>query len=103
MDHSPAAHVRRPRADYESHAVALDCNELGALLVTAGLGLLAPRTARTIDLAIGERTDAPVFLAPMSGGWTGTAPGGSSARSHAAPESARPSRLARRSADDDAV
>jgi integrase/recombinase XerD len=31
-DHSPAAHVRRPRVDYESHAVALDRNELGALL-----------------------------------------------------------------------
>jgi integrase/recombinase XerD len=31
-------HVRRPRVDYESHAVALDRNELGALLVTAGLG-----------------------------------------------------------------
>ena len=24
LDHSPAAHVRRPRVDYESHAVALD-------------------------------------------------------------------------------
>jgi integrase/recombinase XerD len=110
---SPAAHVRRPRVDYESHAVALDGNELGALLVAAGLepsgehglisllalnglrvseatgadiehlGLerghrtltitrkggkivtisLAPRTARAIDLAIGERTEGPVFLA----------------------------------------
>ena len=99
--------------DYESHAVALDRNELGALLVAAGLGPpaehalisllalnglrvseatgadiehlglerghrtltitrkggkvvtipLAPRTARAIDLAIGERTDGPVFLA----------------------------------------
>ena len=39
LDHSPAAHVRRPRVDYESHAVALDRNELGALLVTAGLCL----------------------------------------------------------------
>jgi integrase len=38
LEHSPAAHVRRPRVDYESHAVALDRNELGALLVTAGLG-----------------------------------------------------------------
>jgi integrase len=38
IEHSPAAHVRRPRLDYESHAVALDRNELGALLVTAGLG-----------------------------------------------------------------
>jgi integrase/recombinase XerD len=113
LDHSPAAHVRRPRVDYESHAVALDRNEMGALLVAAGLGLptehalisllalnglrvseateadiehlglerghrtliitrkggkmvtipLAPRTARAIDLAIGERTGGPVFLA----------------------------------------
>ena len=113
LDHSPAAHVRRPRVDYESHAVALDRNELGALLVAAGLGPppehalisllalnglrvseatgadiehlglerghrtltitrkggkvvmipLAPRTARVIDLAIGERTGGPVFLA----------------------------------------
>ena len=113
LDHSPAAHVRRPRLDYESHATALDRNELGALLVAAGLGPpgehalisllalnglrvseatgadiehlglerghrtltitrkggkivtipLAPRTARAIDLAIGERTDGPVFLA----------------------------------------
>ena len=113
LDHSPGAHVRRPRVDYESHAVALDRNELGALLVAAGLGPpsehalisllalnglrvseatgtdiehlglerghrtltitrkggkvviipLAPRTARAIDLAIGERTDGPVFLA----------------------------------------
>jgi integrase/recombinase XerD len=38
IDHSPAAHVRRPRVDYESHAVGLDRNELGALLVAAGLG-----------------------------------------------------------------
>src|SRR5262249_3372257 len=30
LEHSPAAHVRRPRADYESHAAALDRNELGA-------------------------------------------------------------------------
>ncbi len=36
LDHSPAAHVRRPRLDYESHAVGLDRNELGALLVAAG-------------------------------------------------------------------
>src|SRR5690349_472833 len=113
LDRSPAAHVRRPRVDYESHAVALDRNELGALLVAAGLGPpaghalislpavnglrvseatgadiehlglerghrtltvtrkggkvvtvpLAPRTARAIDLAAGERTEGPVFLA----------------------------------------
>ena len=114
LEHSPAAHVRRPRVDYESHATALDRNELGALLVAAGLGPpaehalislpalnglrvseatgtdiealsverghrtlvitckggkvvtipLAPRTARAIDLAIGERAEGPVFLAP---------------------------------------
>jgi integrase/recombinase XerD len=112
LDHSPAAHVRRPRLDYESHATGLDRNELGALLVAAGLGTaaehalvsllalnglrvseatgadiealgserghrtlvitrkggkvvtipLAPRTARAIDLAIGERCEGPVFL-----------------------------------------
>jgi integrase/recombinase XerD len=113
LEHSPAAHVRRPRLDYESHATGLDRNELGALLVAAGLGRpaehalisllalnglrvseatganiealgverghrtlvitrkggkvvtipLAPRTARAIDLAVGERSDGPVFLA----------------------------------------
>ena len=102
---SPAVHVRRPRLDYESHAVGLDRNEVGALLVAAGLGPaiehalisllalnglrvseatganiealglerghrtltvlrkggkvvtipLAPRTARAVDLAVGER------------------------------------------------
>jgi integrase len=111
LEHSPAAHVRRPRLDYESHATALDRNELGALLVAAGLGPppehalisllalnglrvseatgadiehlglerghrtlvitrkggkvvtipLAPRTARAIDLAIGERRRAAVY------------------------------------------
>jgi site-specific recombinase XerD len=34
---SPAVHVRRPRLDYESHAVGLDRNEVGSLLVAAGL------------------------------------------------------------------
>ena len=52
LDHSPAAHVRRPRLDYESHATALDRNEMGA----------APRTARAIDLATSERCDGPVCL-----------------------------------------
>ncbi len=114
LGHSPAAHVRRPRLDYESHATGLDRNELGALLVAAGVGPpgqhalisllalnglrvseatgadietlgverghrtlvitrkggkvvtvpLAPRTARAIDLAVGERCEGPIFLAP---------------------------------------
>jgi site-specific recombinase XerD len=38
LEHSPAAHVRRPRLDYESHATGLDRNQVGALLVAAGLG-----------------------------------------------------------------
>ena len=38
LEHFPAAHVRRRRLDYEWHAVGLDRNELGALLVAAGLG-----------------------------------------------------------------
>jgi site-specific recombinase XerD len=111
---SPAVHLRRPRLDYESHAVGLDRNEVGALLVAAGLGPavehalisllalnglrvseatganiealglerghrtltilrkggkivtipLAPRTARAIDLAIGERSQGPIFIGP---------------------------------------
>src|SRR2546426_4023252 len=35
---SPAVLVRRPRLDYESHAMGLDRNEVGAMLVAAGLG-----------------------------------------------------------------
>jgi integrase len=77
----PGRHVRRPRLDYESHATGLDRNELGALRVAAGLGTaaertlvitrkggkvvtipLAPRTARAIDLAVGERCEGPIFL-----------------------------------------
>ncbi|HUK69550.1 MAG TPA: hypothetical protein VLW50_12500 [Streptosporangiaceae bacterium] len=115
LDRSPAAHVRRPRLDYESHAIGLDRNELGAMLVAAVLGTaaehalisllalsglrvseaagasiealgterghrtltitrkggkvvtlpLAPRTARAIDLAVGERCEGPR--------WTGSA------------------------------
>jgi integrase len=47
LDHSPAAHVRRPRLDYESHATALDRNELGALLVAAGSLRAASSPKRT--------------------------------------------------------
>src|SRR5271167_239152 len=111
LDHSPAVHVRRPRLDYESHVTGLDRNEVGALLVAAGLGPagehallslvalnglrvseatgadiealglerghrtltilrkggkvvtipLAPRTARAVDLAIGERCEGAIF------------------------------------------
>ncbi len=43
LERSPAAHVRRPRLDYESHATGLDRNEVGALLSLPGW----PRPAST--------------------------------------------------------
>ena len=119
IEHSPAVHVRKPRLDYESHAVGLDRNEVGALLVAAGLagardhalvsllclnGLrvseaigadverlalerghrtltitrkgakvvtvpLAPRTARALDLAVGERCEGPILLGALAPAW----------------------------------
>jgi integrase/recombinase XerD len=109
---NPAANVRRPKVDHESHTLGLDRNELGALLVQAGLGTprehaliallamnglrisealnaditdlgvdrghrtlrivrkggkrvtipLAPRTARALDLYVGERAGGPLFV-----------------------------------------
>ena len=64
LDHSPAAHVRRPRVDYESHAVALDRNELGALLVAAGLGIAAEHALISLlalnGLRVSEATSADI-------------------------------------------
>src|SRR5258708_35901812 len=57
LDRSPAAHVRRPRIDYESHAVALDRNELGALLV-AGLGSSAGHALISLLALNGLRVSA---------------------------------------------
>ena len=37
VDRNPAAHVRRPKQNYESSTLGLDRNELGAFLVEAGL------------------------------------------------------------------
>ena len=48
IEHSPAVHVRKPRLDYESHAVGLDRNEVGARLVAAGLG--GPRDHALVSL-----------------------------------------------------
>jgi len=112
LERNPAANVRRPKVDVESRTLRLDRNELGALLVQAGLGSprdhalisllalnglrisealnadaekldmdrghrtlailrkggkhvtipLAPRTARTLDLYLDERTSGPIFL-----------------------------------------
>ena len=41
LDRFPAVHVRRPRLNHESRATGLYRNELGAMLVTAGLGTAA--------------------------------------------------------------
>jgi len=64
LDHSPAAHVRRPRLDYESHATALDRNELGALLVAAGLGPPAEHVLISLlalnGLRVSEATGADI-------------------------------------------
>ncbi len=47
LNHSPAAHVRRLRLDYQSDATALDRNELGALLAAAGLCPRIPKMRRS--------------------------------------------------------
>jgi integrase/recombinase XerD len=64
LDHSPAVHVRRPRLDYESHATALDRNELGALLVPAGLGPAAEHGLISLlalnGLRVSEATGADI-------------------------------------------
>jgi site-specific recombinase XerD len=61
---SPAAHVRRPRVDYESHTVALDRNELGALLVAAGLGTPGEHALMSLlalnGLRVSEATGADI-------------------------------------------
>jgi integrase/recombinase XerD len=65
LERSPAAHVRRPRLDYASHVAHLDRNEVGALLVAAGLSnardhalvSLLARTAR-----VSRRHSAPTSL-----------------------------------------
>jgi integrase/recombinase XerD len=64
LEHSPAPHVRRPRLDYESHATALDRNELGALLVAAGLGQPAEHALISLlalnGLRVSEATGADI-------------------------------------------
>jgi site-specific recombinase XerD len=56
------------RADIETFARELEALGRGTLVITRKGGKvvtipLAPRTARAIDLAIGERTSGPLFLA----------------------------------------
>ena len=62
LEHS--AHVRRPRLDYESHATALDRNELGTILVAAGLGPAAEHALISLlalnGLRVSEATGADI-------------------------------------------
>ena len=64
LEHSLAAYVRRPRLDYESHATALDRNELGAILVAAGLGPPAEHALISLlalnGLRVSEATGADI-------------------------------------------
>lgn len=48
LDRNPAANVRRPKVDYESRTLGLDRNELGGLLVQAGLGSARDHTLITL-------------------------------------------------------
>ena len=64
LEHSPAAHVRRPRIDYESHATGLDRNELGTMLVAAGLGTAVEHALISLlalnGLRVSEATGADI-------------------------------------------
>ena len=64
LEHSPAAHVLRPRLDYEPHATALDRNELGAIPVAAGLGPPAEHALTSLlalnGLRVSEATGADI-------------------------------------------
>jgi integrase/recombinase XerD len=71
LDHSPAAHVRRPRLDYESHATGPDRNELGALLVAAGLG--PPEEHALISLLALTACGSPKRSAQTSRPWGSSA------------------------------
>ena len=98
LDHSPAAHVRRPRLDYESHATGLDRNELGALLVAAGLGQLAEHALISLlalnGLRVSEATGADIEQLGLERGHrtlTITRKGGKVVTIPLAPRTARPS------------
>jgi integrase/recombinase XerD len=64
LDHSPGVHVQRPRLDHESHATGLDRNELGALLVAAGLGAATEHALISLlalnGLRVAEATGASI-------------------------------------------
>jgi integrase/recombinase XerD len=82
----PAAHARRPRLDYEAassdvealglervHRTLVSTRKDGKVVTTP----LAPRTARAIDLAIGERCQGLLRSRPGSRSGDSIARGGS--------------------------
>ena len=52
-DRNPAANVRRPKVDHESRTLGLDRNELGGLLVQAGLAPMSPGGGARVRMRIG--------------------------------------------------
>jgi len=95
LDHSPAAHVRRPRLDYDSHATALDRNELGALLVAAGLGSPGEHALISLlalnGLRVSEATGANIEALGIERGHRG----GSARAARSSPSRSRRGRLGR--------
>ncbi len=82
LDHSPSAHFRRPRLDYESHASALDRSEIGALLVAAGLGPAAEHALISLLALNGFGYRRPPVPASSTWAWSeATAPWSLLARS----------------------
>jgi len=78
---SPAVHVRRPRLDYESHATGVDRNEVGAMLVAAGLASARDHALISLLALNGLRVSKrPVATSQLSGSSAGIAPSRSCAR-----------------------
>ena len=57
---SPAAHSRRPRLGYESHAIGPDRNEVGAPLVAAGRGHAAEHALVSLLALNGPHVFEPI-------------------------------------------
>jgi site-specific recombinase XerD len=72
LERNPAANVRRPKVDYESRTLGLDRNELGGLLVQAGLGSARDHALITLlamnGLRIAEALGADIDALDMDRG-----------------------------------
>jgi integrase/recombinase XerD len=70
LERNPAANVRRPKVDVESRTLGLDRNELGALLVQAGLGSERDHALISLLALNGLRVSEPSTLTSRSWRWT---------------------------------